>query len=73
MGFGFVSRFSQNNTFRLQLAVTREQLVSLVLESWKGVQDAISHFLAMFLSVPIAMLIFSAGVPKKFYLRGKTR
>ncbi|MEG4055625.1 MULTISPECIES: hypothetical protein [unclassified Microcoleus] len=73
VGFGFVARFSQNNTFRPQLAVTREQLVSLVLESWKGIQDAISHFLAMFISVPIAMLILSAGVPEKFYLRGKTR
>ncbi|NQE36306.1 S-layer homology domain-containing protein [Microcoleus asticus] len=40
MGFRFVARFSQNNTFRPQLAVTREQLVSLVLESWKGIQDA---------------------------------
>ncbi|MGB7893794.1 MULTISPECIES: hypothetical protein [unclassified Microcoleus] len=37
MGFGFVARFSQDNTFRPQLAVTREQLVSLVLKSWKGI------------------------------------
>ncbi|MEG4913699.1 hypothetical protein [Microcoleus sp. B7-D4] len=35
MGFGFVARFSQNNTLRPQLAVTREQLVSLVGESLK--------------------------------------
>jgi hypothetical protein len=40
VGFGFVARFSQNNTFRPQLAVTREQLVSLVWESWKGIQGA---------------------------------
>ena len=35
MGLGFVAGFSQNNTFRPQLAVTREQLVSLVLESFQ--------------------------------------
>ena len=40
MGFRFVARFSQNNTFRPQLAVTREQLVSLVWESLKGIQGA---------------------------------
>ena len=40
MGFGFVARFSQDNTFRPQLAVTREQLVSLVLESFQGIQGA---------------------------------
>jgi len=40
VGFGFVARFSQNNTFRPQLAVTREQLVSLVLESFQGIQGA---------------------------------
>ncbi|WP_445242635.1 hypothetical protein [Microcoleus sp. Pol12B5] len=73
MGFGFVARFSQNNTFRPQLTVTREQLVSLVLEFWKGIQYAISHFLAMFLSVPIATFLFLAGGPEKFYLRGTTR
>ncbi len=40
MGLGFVAGFSQNNTFRPQLAVTREQLVSLVLESFQGIQGA---------------------------------
>jgi hypothetical protein len=40
VGFGFVAWFSQNNTFRPQLAVTREQLVSLVLESFQGIQGA---------------------------------
>jgi hypothetical protein len=40
VGFGFVARFSQDNTFRPQLAVTREQLVSLVLESFQGIQGA---------------------------------
>jgi hypothetical protein len=40
VGFGFVARFSQNNTFRPQLAVTREQLGSLVLESLKRIQTA---------------------------------
>ena len=40
MGLGFVARFSQNNTFRPQLAVSREQLVSLVLESFQGIQGA---------------------------------
>ena len=40
MGLGFVARFSQNNTFRPQLAVTREQLVSLVWESFQGIQGA---------------------------------
>ncbi len=40
MRFGFVAGFSQNNTFRPQLAVTREQLVSLVLESFQGIQGA---------------------------------
>ncbi|MCZ0904146.1 hypothetical protein ON021_30030, partial [Microcoleus sp. HI-ES] len=35
VGFGFVARFSQNNAWRPQLAVTREQLVSLVWESLK--------------------------------------
>jgi len=38
--FGLVAGFSQNNTFRPQLAVTREQLVSLVLESFQGIQGA---------------------------------
>jgi N-acetylmuramoyl-L-alanine amidase len=37
---GFVAGFSQNNTFRPQFAVTREQLVSLVLESFQGIQGA---------------------------------
>jgi hypothetical protein len=40
VGLGFVAGFSQNNTFRPQLAVTREQLVSLVLESFQGRQGA---------------------------------
>jgi len=40
VGLGFVAGFSQNNTFRPQLAVTREQLVSLVLESSQGIQGA---------------------------------
>jgi N-acetylmuramoyl-L-alanine amidase len=40
VGFGFVAGFSQNNTFRPQLAVTKEQLVSLVLESFQGIQGA---------------------------------
>jgi len=40
VGFGFVARFSQNNTFRPPLAVTREQLVSLVLESFQRIQGA---------------------------------
>ncbi len=40
MGLGFVARFSQNNTFRPQLAVTIEQLVSLVLEPFQGIQGA---------------------------------
>ena len=40
MGLGFVAGFSQNNTFRPQLAVTREQLVFLVLESFQGIQGA---------------------------------
>jgi N-acetylmuramoyl-L-alanine amidase len=40
LGLGFVAWFSQNNTFRPQLAVTREQLVSLVLESFQGIQGA---------------------------------
>jgi N-acetylmuramoyl-L-alanine amidase len=40
VGFGFVAGFSQNNTFRPPLAVTREQLVSLVLESFQGIQGA---------------------------------
>jgi len=40
VGFGFVARFSQNNTFRPPLAVTREQLVSLVLASFQGIQGA---------------------------------
>ncbi|MEG4273350.1 hypothetical protein QUA72_15495 [Microcoleus sp. M2_B4] len=35
VGFGFVARFSQDNTFRSQFAVTREQLVSLVWEFLK--------------------------------------
>ncbi|MEG4633514.1 hypothetical protein QUB56_28715 [Microcoleus sp. AR_TQ3_B6] len=37
MAFGFVARFSQDNTFRPQLAVTRKQLVSLVWESFQGI------------------------------------
>ena len=40
MRFGFVAGFSQNNTFRPQLAVTREQLVSLVLASFQAIQGA---------------------------------
>jgi hypothetical protein len=40
VGLGFVAGFSQNNTFRPQLAVTREQLVFLVLESFQGIQGA---------------------------------
>jgi hypothetical protein len=40
VGLGFVGGFSQNNTFRPQLAVTREPLVSLVLESFQGIQGA---------------------------------
>jgi hypothetical protein len=40
VGFGFVARFSQDNTFRPQLAVTREQLISVVLESFQGIQGA---------------------------------
>jgi hypothetical protein len=40
VGFGFVARFSQDNTFRPQLAVTREQLVSLVLASFQAIQGA---------------------------------
>jgi hypothetical protein len=40
VGLRFVTGFSQNNTFRPQLAVTREQLVSLVLESFQGRQGA---------------------------------
>ena len=40
MGIGFVARFSQNNTFRPQVAVTREQLLSLVLDSSQGIQGA---------------------------------
>jgi hypothetical protein len=40
VGFGFVARFSQNNTFRPPLAVTKEQLVSLVLESFQPIQGA---------------------------------
>jgi len=40
LGLGFVAGFSQNNTFRPQLAVTSEQLVSLVLESFQGIQGA---------------------------------
>ncbi|WP_445176424.1 S-layer homology domain-containing protein [Microcoleus sp.] len=46
MGLGFVAGFSQNNTFRPQLAVTREQLVSLVLESFQGIQGANITFLS---------------------------
>ncbi|MBE9095966.1 DUF3747 domain-containing protein [Tychonema sp. LEGE 07203] len=38
VALGFVAGFPQDNTFRPQLAVTREQLVSLVLESLKGIQ-----------------------------------
>ncbi len=45
MGLGFVAGFSQNNTFRPQLAVTRKQLVSLVLESFQGIQGANIIFL----------------------------
>jgi len=40
VGFGFVARFSQNNTFPPPLAVTREQLVSLVLASFQAIQGA---------------------------------
>jgi N-acetylmuramoyl-L-alanine amidase len=40
VGFGFVAWFSQNNTFRPPLAVTKEQLVSLVLASFQGIQGA---------------------------------
>jgi hypothetical protein len=40
VALGFVAGFSQDNTFRPQLAVTREQLVSLVVESLKGIQGA---------------------------------
>jgi hypothetical protein len=40
VGLGFVAGFSQNNTFRPQLAVTREQLVSLVLKFSQGIQRA---------------------------------
>jgi len=40
VGLGFVAGFSQDNTFRPQLAVIREQLVSLVLESYQGIQGA---------------------------------
>ena len=40
MRFGFVAGFSQNNTFRPQLAVSREQLVSLVLASFQAIQGA---------------------------------
>ena len=40
MGLRFVAGFSQDNTFRPQLAVTREQLGSLVLESLKRIQTA---------------------------------
>jgi hypothetical protein len=40
VGLGFVAWFSQDNTFRPQLAVTRKQLVSLVLESFQGIQGA---------------------------------
>ncbi|WP_445251700.1 MULTISPECIES: hypothetical protein [unclassified Microcoleus] len=40
MGLGFVARFSQNNALRPQLAVTREQLISLVWKSLKGIQGA---------------------------------
>ena len=52
MGFGFVALFSQNNTFRPQLAVTREQLVSLVVESFQGIQGANITFLSN-LSIPL--------------------
>ena len=40
MGLRFVAGFSQNNTFRPPLAVTREQLVSLVLASFQAIQGA---------------------------------
>ena len=40
MGLWFVAGFSQDNTFRPQLAVTRDLLVSLVLESFQGIQGA---------------------------------
>jgi len=40
VGLGFVAGFSQDNSFRPQLAVTIEQLVSLVLESFQGTQGA---------------------------------
>lgn len=40
VALGFVAGFSEDNTFRPQLALTREQLVSLVLESLKGIPGA---------------------------------
>lgn len=40
VALGFVAGFSEDNTFRPQLSLTREQLVSLVLESLKNVQGA---------------------------------
>jgi hypothetical protein len=40
VSLGFVAGFSEDNTFRPLLALTREQLVSLVLESLKGIQGA---------------------------------
>jgi hypothetical protein len=40
VGLGFVAGFPQDNSFRPQLAVTQEQLVSLVLESFQGIQSA---------------------------------
>lgn len=52
VGLGFVAGFSQDNTFRPQLAVTREQLVSLVLESLKGIQGANITFPATVISPP---------------------
>ena len=40
VALGFVAGFAQDNTFRPELALTREQLVSLVLESLKGIPGA---------------------------------
>ncbi|WP_242716331.1 S-layer homology domain-containing protein [Microcoleus vaginatus] len=40
MGLGFVAPFSQNNALWPQLAVTREELVSLVWKSLKGIPGA---------------------------------
>ena len=40
VSLGFVAGFAQDNTFRPQVAVTREELVSLVLEGLKGIPGA---------------------------------